>query len=557
MNLRPTVVTGVRRRLLFLGGLVVAAFSMSAAASYVLLADVQIGGAAYELVFEKTASMRSLRELESELQRVRLLVASMISERDPSRIGLIERELERALFRVSLGFEQTLAEERELDERVGTSAAQRTWEAFARTMKQEVVPAVLAGDVVRAHGLLSGVQARRAERFTEQLDTSLGVLGMRLADAEARAVSSAGKTWAIAFVTWLTLAGLLLAALLTVAKSITRPLETLTLAAEGIARGERPERVDAGGEDEVGALSSAFNEMLALLGETSQRARRSDTLLETALESLSKESDEVRHSAREQNDSLASISSDLNQISRGATEVVRSTSRGSSAARQAAVASARAAQTVREADEEFARLKQAVEQTAGRVRELSDDAQQVNGFADVIAEIARETHLLALNAGLEATRAGSHGKGFALIATRVRELARAASAEASRVRFVVTRTRDSVAAVDEATKQAADAAHKGAEAAGKLNASFAGILESVNQTEEAAREVEHVVQAQVESLRRSTELARNTDRAVTSNAEAVERMASQVRHLREVADDLRALLERLGGSAGGGSESGA
>lgn len=557
MRARAVVVSGVRRRLLFLGGLVVAAFMMSAAASYVLLADVQIGGAAYDLVLEKNAAMRRLRDLESDLQRVRLLVASMLSERDKGRLGLIEDEIERALYRVSLGFKQTLEEDTELDEWVGTRAAQRTWDAFARTMKLEVVPAVLAGDTSHAYALLSGLQARRAERFTEQLDTSLGVLAMRLSDAETRAVSSATKTWGIALTTWLVLAGLLLLALLAVAKSISRPLETLTLAAEGIARGERPERVDAGGEDEVGALSSAFNEMLGLLGETSRRARRSDALLETALESLSKESDEVRHFAREQNASLASISSDLSQISAGATEVVRSTSRGSDAARQAAIASARGAEMVREAGEEFARLKEAVDQTAGRVRELLEDARQVTGFADVITEIANETHLLALNAGLEAARAGHHGKGFALIASRVRELARAASAEASRVRAVVTRTRDSVTAVDEATKEAGDAADKGAEAAEKLNASFASILESVNQTEEAASEVEQVVQAQVESLRRSTELARDTDRTVTSNAESVERMAAQVRHLGEVADDLRALLDRLGGSAGGGREGGA
>lgn len=549
MTPRPLVITSVRRRLVLLAGLVVAAFALSAAASYAILVDVQIGGAGYDVLREKAAGMRRLRTLESELQGVRLLIASMISQRDSAQVARLNDELEAATRRVSRDFERTLGAMTELDERVGTRAAQRTWQAFAGTVEEEVVPAVLAGDTLRARTLSSGVQARRAARFSEQLTTSLDVLALRVAHAETSAVVAAGRTWTMTLLAWSMLAALLLVALLWVARSITEPLATLTRAAEGIARGERPGRVEVEGVGEVGALAAAFNEMLALLGETSQRARRSDTLLDSALVSLSRESEEVRASAREQNASLAAIAADLREVAAGASQVAQSTSRVSEAAREAAAASSTGAETVRETDVELTRLQEAVAAADGRVRELGGSTRQVERFADVISDLARETQLLALNAGLEAVKAGEHGKGFALVATRIRELANAVSKEASQVRAVVAHTKDSVQAVEEATREASDAAARGASAAGRLSDSFAGILERVREAEEATQAVESVVQRQVASLRRSSELAGQTDLAVTSNAEALERMAAQVRHLNGVAEDLRALLDRLGGNA--------
>lgn len=542
-------VSGVRRRLLLLAGLVVVAFAVSAAASYAILVDVQIGGAGYDRLRNKTEATTRLRDLQSSLQRVQLQVAAMTAETDPVRIQALSRSVETLSLAVTRDFERALGTLVEQDERIGTEAARRTWLAFAETLSREVIPTVIGGEPARAQALMAGVQARRAARFAEQVETSLSVLALRIASEESHAVASAGRTWTLTLLAWAALGGLLLLALLWVARSITEPLARLTTAAAGIAQGERPAQVEAGGHDEVGALSAAFNEMLGLLNETALRAHRSDALLDTAVEALSAESEGVRSSSQEQNEKLDLLVTDLRRMRAGAVDMAQSTEKVSWAARQVAAASEEGAGTVRETSAELLRLQQAMSATELRVQALGDNARMVDRFADVIGEVARETQLLALNAGLEAVKAGQHGKGFALVATRIRELANAASKEAAQVRAVVARTAESVQGVEEATVEAADAVRKGVEAADRLQAAFDQILARVHEADEASRAVEQVVKEQVVSLERSSELAEHTDAAASGNAQAVQRMAAQVEHLRAVAADLGALLERLGGKA--------
>lgn len=548
MTPRPLVVSGVRRRLLLLAGFVVVAFAVSAAASYAILVDVQIGGAGYDRLRSKTEATTRLHALQSSLQTVQLQVAAMTVEPDPARVQALSRSVEATSQRVTRDFDRALGSLVEQDERIGTEAARRTWLAFAETLAREVIPTVVAGEPARAQSLMAGVQARRAARFTEQMETSLSVLALRIASEESRAVAAAGRTWTLTLLAWAALGGLLLLALLWVARSITEPLARLTTTAAGIARGERPDRVDAGGNDEVGALSSAFNEMLGLLNETATRAHRSDALLETAVDSLTLESEGVRSSSRDQNEKLDQLVTDLRQMRAGAVDMAQSTERVSWAARQAAAASEEGAGTVRETSAELMRVQQAMAATESRVQALADSARMVDRFADVIAEVARETQLLALNAGLEAVKAGQHGKGFALVAARIRELANAASKEAAQVRAVVARTGESVQGVEDATLEAADAVRKGVEAADRLQTAFERILSRVHEADEASQAVELVVKGQVVSLERSSVLAEQTDAAALGNAEAVQRMSAHVEHLREVAADLGALLERLGGT---------
>lgn len=552
MKSRAIVAMSVRRRLLFLAGLVVAAFAISAAASYALLVEVQIGGGAYDVLREKTARMNRLRELESALQNVRLHVAAMVSDEARALDDDRREAFEAEKGRVVREFERALGGSVEFDERVGIEAARRTWWAFAKTVEAEIIPALEGRDARRANALLSGVQARRAARFVEQVSTSLDVLELRVADAERRAVEQAGKTWRYAFSSWSVLAVMLLLATLLVARSITRPLVELTQAARGIASGERPERVAGAGDGEVGALSAAFNEMLGLLGETWERANRSDALLATAVASLEKESVGVRASSRAQNGRLFEMVTALKQIASGAENVRHSTARMSRVAGEAAQASVAGGETVRIATEEFGHLSQAVIHVADRVRELALHTREVAGFADVIASLARETHLLALNAGLEAVRAGEQGKGFALVASRVRDLALQAGRRAADVREVVERTEAAVTAVGEATHGASDAAHRGARAAGELTSSFDAIHTRIVELAQSVTTVEDVVREQTASVERSTALASESERGIDDNIEALQRMKAEMAHLREVADDLRTLLERLGGSARAG-----
>jgi methyl-accepting chemotaxis protein len=454
----------------------------------------------------------------------------------------------------------------------------------ARKMEMTLVH---EGKLEEARALGAGEQARRINIIRDQLTALMGRLETDIAAelAQARndvrdtlrvftliAVSAIGLS---IFITWLL--NLLIAA----------PLRAITDVAERVGKGDLTVRVEAENRsDEVGVLQQVFRAMVEKLQKfalTAERVAAGDLTVQFEAASQSNDADTLQRALRSMVDTLRELNKELrdgvgilasssseilatvSQVAANASETatavsetattaeeVKQTAHLSSqkskvfqdAAQKTALVSETGRNAVAETVHGMNRIHEQMESITESVVRLSEQGQAIGEIIASVNDLAEQSNLLAVNAAIEATRAGEFGKGFAVVAQEVKSLAEQSRQATSQVRTILMEVQKATSAAVMATEQGSKAVAAGVKQAADAGEAIRALSVTVGEGAQAATQIAVSSQQQLVGMDQIASAVANIQQATTQNMAGTKQLEASARGIQALGEKLKNLVER-------------
>jgi methyl-accepting chemotaxis protein len=377
-------------------------------------------------------------------------------------------------------------------------------------------------EIKKAVGTLVSMQEEEAEAFYQETDADYHTM-----------------------ITWVTVslaAGALISLLLAIVTiaTISRGVGQVEKAASLLAEGDLGARVDYSSKDELGQIAIAFNRMADTFHDAMNEVRDSVSQLASAAEETSAVTTQTNQGISQQLSETSQVATAMNEMSATVQEVARNAVEAASAAKEADNTFHQGKQVIDKVIDAIGELAKEVEEAAGVIKQLETESMNIGSVLDVIKSIAEQTNLLALNAAIEAARAGEQGRGFAVVADEVRTLAGRTQESTQEIEEMISKLQsgaNNAVKVMETGKEMTQVGVDQAAAAGEA-------LQTINTAVERITGMNTQIASAAEE---QSAVAEEINRSIVSINEVAEQSAAGAQQTAQASNDLARLAEQLKG----------
>ncbi|AOZ12621.1 methyl-accepting chemotaxis protein [Pseudomonas lundensis] len=509
-----------------------------------LLQMGQIRSAAEDISTTSVPSIQNLDEFTQLALRLRVLSYRLLINREPD-------VQQKTMELLDLRNQEIRTAETEYEKYISSPQEQAVYDRYKQLMGQygqlqDRMRNYSRNDQVdQLRELLNTELLENSEAINKELNNLMRINGQQITEANQRASDMYSAAIKLVVFLLLLATALTIACALLLTRSITQPIAQALEAAEAIAEGNltRPIKVD--GSDEAGRLLQAMAKMQGKLRDTLQRISGSATQLASAAEELNCVTDESAKGLTQQNNEIEQAATAVNEMTSAVEEVARNAVSTSEASKNATASAGDGRDLVLETVSAIERMSGDVQSTATLIGNLAAESRDIGKVLDVIRGLADQTNLLALNAAIEAARAGEAGRGFAVVADEVRALAHRTQQSTSEIERMI-------GSIQGGTEQAVDSMRNSTERAeSTLNiAKGAGLaLDTINTAIVEINERNLVIASAAEE---QAQVAREVDRNLVNirdlsvqSATGASQTSSASNELSRLAVDLNSMVSRF------------
>ncbi len=328
-------------------------------------------------------------------------------------------------------------------------------------------------------------------------------------------------------------------------RSISAAANALIQASDAMARGDLTQRVRLASKDELGTIGHSFDVMADSFSQAIQKVAESSSQVATAAAQVNSTAVRIATGAEEVAAQSATVATAGEEMSATSGDIAQNCQMAAESAQRASNSAQNGALVVEATISVMGQIASKVQESAKTVESLGARSDQIGAIIGTIEDIADQTNLLALNAAIEAARAGEQGRGFAVVADEVRALAerttRATREIGEMIKAIQNETKGAVAAMEQGVSQV----EAGTMEAGKSGAALRDILEQIN---DVAMQVNQIATAAEEQTATTSEISNNMQQiteVVQDTASGAHESATAANQLNGNAEELQRLVRQF------------
>ncbi|OPY81133.1 MAG: Methyl-accepting chemotaxis protein PctC [Syntrophorhabdus sp. PtaU1.Bin058] len=324
------------------------------------------------------------------------------------------------------------------------------------------------------------------------------------------------------------------------------PVNKLINVIKEIARGDLTKRIEVASRDEIGSMSGHLNAFVEKLHNAIIQVAESSNQVSLSASALDRSAEQMATGVEQAAAQINSVATASEEMSKTSSEITRNCVTAAKSSENANASTVAGESIIRQTILVMNRIDERVKDSARIIRQLGIRSDQIGKVIELINDVADQTNLLALNAAIEAARAGEHGRGFAVVADEVRKLAErttnATKEIADTIRSMQHETKEAVLSMEEGVKHVeagAEEATKSGDALKDIIKQINTVTAEVNQIAVASKEQTNTTDEIANNIHQVAEVMQETSKSIAGNASASAQLANLSKDLQKLVGQFR------------------